>query len=65
VTVIAPNGITADAWATVFSVLSPADGKSLLHEKLTGAGVEVLWISGSAEQPSVEQTPGFAQYVVE
>lgn len=65
VTVIAPDGVTADAWATVFSVLSPAEGKKLIQEKLAGIGVEVLWISGTAAQPAVEQTPGFDQYLME
>ncbi|MBP7746129.1 MAG: FAD:protein FMN transferase [Phycisphaerae bacterium] len=63
VTVIARDGITADAWATAFSVLSVAEGKELLAAG-AAPGVEVLWITGSAAQPVLDQTPGFAAYMV-
>jgi thiamine biosynthesis lipoprotein len=64
VTVIAADGITADAWATAFSVLSVSEGRELIS---TGrvADVEVLWITGDAGNPVMEKTPGFDQYVVE
>ena len=63
VTVIAPDGITADAWATVFSVLSVAEGQALLSRELKDAGVEVMWIAGSADAPQVTKTPGFDAYI--
>ncbi len=64
VTVIAADGITADAWATAFSVLSVSEGRKLLS---TGRvpDVEVLWITGDAGNPVIERTPGFDQYVAE
>lgn len=63
VTVIARDGITADAWATAFSVLSVAEGQELLAAG-AAPGVEVLWVTGSAEQPVLDQTAGFAAYMV-
>ena len=62
VTVIGPDGLTADAWATAFSVLSVAEGKALLQEAGAPA-VEVLWISGTAENPQIEMTAGFKSYI--
>ncbi|MBN1491477.1 MAG: FAD:protein FMN transferase [Phycisphaerae bacterium] len=59
VTVIAPDGLTADAWATVFSVLSAAEGQARAAEL---DGVEVLWIWGSAEQPQIAATEGFTRH---
>ncbi len=62
VTVIAPDGITADAWGTVLSVLSVAEGK----QRLTAPGappIEVMWITGDAADPVVDETPGFAAYL--
>jgi thiamine biosynthesis lipoprotein len=56
VTVIAPDGITADAWATVFSVLSVKEGQALAK---TLDGIEVLWIWGSADEPKTARTHGF------
>jgi len=62
VTVIASDGMTADAWATAFSVLSIEEGKALLAAGKT-PGVEVLWITGSAEAPKIEKTAGFDRYL--
>jgi FAD:protein FMN transferase len=59
VTVIADQAIDADAWATVFSVLSVEEGKKLA-EKLKY--LEVLWVWGDADQLQQAETPGFAQY---
>ena len=64
VTVIAPDGLTADAWATVFSILSVAEGQALLDQKVV-TELEVLWITGDVEHVVVTQTPGFARYIVE
>jgi len=64
VTVIAADGVTADAWATVFSVLTIEEGR-----KLIAAGrapkLEVMWIAGPADEPLIEKTAGFDAYVVE
>ncbi len=64
VTVIADDGMTADAWATAFSVLSVAEGQRLITEGKAPA-MEVMWITGNAESPQITRTPGFAKYVVE
>jgi len=64
VTVIARDGITADAWATVFSVLSVAEGKALLA-KDGAPDVEVMWITGSAAEPVIDRSEGFRRYVIE
>lgn len=64
VTVIAADGITADAWATVFSVLSVAEGQQLLAAGRTPK-LDVMWITGEAESQQITQTPGFAAFVVE
>lgn len=60
VTVIAPDGITADTWATVFSVLSVQEGLAKAKEL---PGIEVLWIWGDADQPQSAKTPGFDHYI--
>lgn len=61
VTVIAADGITADAWATAFSVLTIEAGQALLARG-AAPGVEVLWIAGTKEHPIVVESPGFDQY---
>lgn len=61
VTVIAPDGITADAWATVFSVLSVQEG---IEKAGQLPGIEVLWIWQSDNEPRSRQTPGFNRYVI-
>jgi thiamine biosynthesis lipoprotein len=63
VTVIAADGRTADAWATVFSVLTVAEGRDLIADGQV-TGLEVLWIWGSAENVQTAQTPGFANYIL-
>jgi thiamine biosynthesis lipoprotein len=64
VTVIAANGATADAWATALSVLSIEEGKGLIDSGKTPP-LEVLWIAGSKEQPTMEMTAGFRAHLVE
>ena len=58
VTVIAPDGMTADAWATALSVLGP-DGLKLL----AGTGIEAMLLCGTAEDHTYAYTPGFEAYV--
>jgi len=62
VTVIAQDGITADAWATALSVLSVEEGRQLLAAG-TAPGVEAMWVSGSSAEPIITRTPGFEAYV--
>ncbi|MFQ5806516.1 MAG: FAD:protein FMN transferase [Phycisphaerae bacterium] len=64
VTVIAGDGLTADAWSTAFSVLSIDEGRKLLE---TGRApqIEVMWITGPGDQPIIEKTAGFDKYLVE
>ena len=50
VTVVARDGLTADAWATVFSVVTLDEGRRLAA---TLEGVGVLWLSGSADSLEV------------
>jgi len=64
VTVIAADGLTADAWATVFSVLTIEEGQQLIAAG-RAPKLEVMWISGSADEPRVEKTPGFDDYMAE
>ncbi|UCG34032.1 MAG: FAD:protein FMN transferase, partial [Phycisphaerales bacterium] len=59
VTVVAPDGITADSWATVFSVLTVEEGRQLA-ELLPD--LEVMWIWGSADDVRSAQTPGFDRW---
>ena len=61
VTVIAPEGLTADAWATAFSVLTVEEGKALCEQL---PDVEVLWLWGTADQPQSAQSAGFQKYVL-
>ncbi len=60
VTVIAPDGITADAWATVFSVLSVEEGLAKAKEL---PEIEVMWIWGDAAQPQRAKTAGFDRHI--
>jgi thiamine biosynthesis lipoprotein len=62
VTVVAPDGITADAWATVFSVLSVEAGKALIDRERLDE-LEVMWIWREGEAVRTDQTPGFAAYL--
>ncbi len=62
VTVIATTGMAADAWATIFSVLTVNEGKQLAK---TIDGLEVLWLWGTADEIKSEQTPGFDQFVTD
>ena len=64
VTVIAADGLTADAWATVFSVLTIEEGRQLIAAG-RAPKLEVMWITGTADEPRVEKTAGFDAYVAE
>lgn len=64
VTVIAADGLTADAWATVFSVLTIEEGRQLIAGGKTPQ-LEVMWITGSVAEPIEEKTAGFDSYIVE
>ncbi len=59
VTVIAPDAMTADAWATALSVLSYEEGRPLIEAE---PGVEALWIGGSGSDPWTEESSGFSNY---
>jgi len=64
VTVIASDGLTADAWATAFSVLSVEEGRALL-ERQPQLELEVLWVLPGKDEPVVQMTPGFTRYLLE
>lgn len=64
VTVIGPDGLTADAWATVFSVLPVADGLALLDQRRS-LGLEVLWITREGDTVVATKTEGFDRYTTE
>jgi len=64
VTVIAADGITADAWATVFSVLTIEEGRQLITAG-RAPKLEVMWITGPTDQQVVEKTAGFDAHVTE
>ena len=64
VTVIAADGLTADAWATVLSVLTIAEGRVLLRSPNAPA-IEVMWIAGTADSAVIDKTSGFDHYLVE
>jgi thiamine biosynthesis lipoprotein len=61
VTVIAKDGLTADAWATALSVLSVEEGRKLVDQR---DDLEVLWITGGPDNSSMIQSRGFEQFVV-
>lgn len=60
VTVIASDGLTADAWATVFSVLAVEEGQTMVESL---PGIEAMWIWGSADAVQTAESTGFAPYV--
>ena len=64
VTVIAADGLTADAWATVFSVLNIAEGKELIASGKVPK-LEVMWIAGNRADAIVEETEGFGAYLID
>ncbi|RMF80950.1 MAG: FAD:protein FMN transferase, partial [Planctomycetota bacterium] len=64
VTVIARDGMTADAWSTVLSVLSVEAGQALLASG-DAPEIEALWIRGTREAPQLDFSPGFRQFVLE
>ncbi len=64
VTVIAADGITADAWATAFSVLTIEEGRRLIAEGRT-PNLEVMWIIGGNGPPAIETTDGFGRYIAQ
>ncbi len=59
VTVIANNGLTADAWATILSVLTVEDGIAMLANQ---PEVEALWIWGTKQAPQTKETAGFTTH---
>lgn len=64
VTVIAPDGTTADALASAFCVLSVEEGQKLAASL---PGVEVRWVRKNPEnqeKPEETTTPGFRSFVV-
>ncbi len=62
VTVIANDGLNADAWATILSVLGAEEGRTLLAERGV-RNVEVMWLLPPAEEPIIHKTDGFDQYI--
>ncbi len=64
VTVIAPDGATADAWATAFSVLTVEEGQALAATAALD-GVEVLWLVQAGDEVTAHQTAGFGEYVID
>jgi len=59
VTVIAPEAMTADVWATALSILRP-DGFASLPK-----GVEAMLITGDQQDAQTHHTPGFRPLMVE
>ncbi len=53
VTVIGPDAVTADIWATALSILGP-DGFSRIPD-----GLEAMIVTGGQDDYQVHQTPGF------
>jgi thiamine biosynthesis lipoprotein ApbE len=60
--VIAPDGLTADAWATVLSVLTVEEGRARVESL---RGIEAMWIRGSADDVRTVESSGFAAYRIE
>lgn len=63
VTVIGPDGLTADAWATAFSVLTIEEGQALLVAQPELA-LAVLWMHVVDGELVAVESPGFAAHVV-
>ena len=61
VTVVAPDGITADAWATVFSVLTVEQGRQRAAKR---DDLEAMWTWGTGHEPHVVKTTGFDRYII-
>lgn len=65
VTVVAADGITADAWATALSVLSVDEGRALAASNAPD-DIHALWLIRNADDEIVvHQTHGFAEYLRE
>lgn len=62
VTVISPDAMTADAWATALSVLGPDEGLPLVEEE---PDVEALLITGDSAAPKLHRSSGFDQTIPE
>lgn len=60
VTVVGPDAVLADGWATALSVMGPQEGLRRLPTQL---GLEALLVSGPADAPKLHQTHGFRRYV--
>ncbi len=64
VTVIAKDGMTADAWGTVLSVLSIEEGKKTI-ESTQGLQIEVMWMTQTDDGTHVTKTKGFDAYLTD
>lgn len=62
VTVIAPDAMRADAWATSLSVLSIDEGLRLVEADQT---IAAMWLTGSAEHPEMVSSTRFKAYLRE
>ena len=60
VTVVAPEAVLADAWATALSVLGPAGIRRLPP----GGHIEAMIIVGGPDDHTVHMTPGFRPLVI-
>ncbi len=60
VTVIAPDAMSADAWATSLSVLSIDEGLRLVEADGKAAA---MWLTGSEEHPEMVVSPRFKAYL--
>ncbi len=64
VTVIADDGLTADAWGTALSVLSVAEGQRLVADGAAGS-IEVMWMTRGENGLVLDETPGFDSFFVD
>jgi thiamine biosynthesis lipoprotein len=60
VTVIAPDAMTADGWATALSVLGAEKGLKVIGRQ---RGIEAMFVSGSQQEPTVRLSPGFRKFI--
>jgi len=61
VTVIAPDAMTADGWATALSVLGVEEGLKLVERQ---DGIEALLVTGTPDAPKYHPSSGFNRYVI-
>lgn len=62
VTVLAPDAMTADAWATSLSVLPVSEGERLVEADGT---IAAMWLGGSESHPEMVMSPRFRACVGE